>query len=250
MSFKKTCYSVFAGLAIVSASQAEIRDTQDKLISWVETKKTISETEANWLAEKEIITDLVKVLENEKTKLEESIEKLDTSADATDKLRTDLNADKESLLAANETLESVIPELEAKARDLLAKLPKPLIEELDPLIRRLPEAGKKSSLPVSQRLLTVVGILNKVDKFNTGITITSEIRNLGETSMEVKTIYFGLAGAFFASDNGAYTGIGIPAEGGWKWEEDKAIAGSVVDLIDTYEGAREASFVTLPVQTL
>jgi hypothetical protein len=132
----------------------------------------------------------------------------------------------------------------------MSRVPDPLKEELSPLMLRLPEEGKASRLPISQRLLTVVGILNKIDKFNTGITITSEIRSIGDRSVEVKTLYYGLAGAYFASESADYAGTGAPGPDGWVWTENSEIIGDVTDLIMTYEGAREATFVKLPVSTL
>jgi len=239
------CLLITAGIAQASQS---IRDTQDELIAWVETRKTITETEGEWSAEKVIVEDLIKLMEIEKEKLETDIAKLEDSSDATDQLRTELNADRERLLAANKALEEVVPALETSARELLAKLPQPLAEELDPLIRRLPEPDAETRLPVSQRLLTVVGILNKIDKFNTGITTVSEIRNIGEKSVEVDTIYFGLAGAFFVSESAGYAGTGTPGPDGWVWNERPEITGQVVDLIETYEGTREATFVKLPLE--
>ena len=233
-------------LASTGSAQA-IRDTQDSLVTWVDTQKAISATKAEWAAEKQIVSDLISLLQQKKEKLEASIEKLEDSTDATDTLRSELNADREALLAANESLETVLPLLESKIRTLVSKLPDPLVLEIEPLTRRLPEADTKSTLPVSQRLLTVVGILNKVDKFNTGITVTSEIRSIGDQSLEVDA-YLGLAGAYFASESSDYAGLGVP--GGDGWAAGRSIRGDVVDLIKTYEGAREATFVELPIQAL
>ena len=129
------------------------------------------------------------------------IEKLETTSNATDNLRTKLNADKESLLASNKKLTYIMPNLENQVKDLLGKLPIPLLEEINPLILRLPEDSNDTRISISERLLTVVGILNKIDKFNTGITLTSEIRSIGDKSLEVKTLYYGLAGAYFASES-------------------------------------------------
>lgn len=247
MSFMQKFVPILLTLSISSVFASEIRDTQDELITWVETKKAISETKSEWLAEKEIVSDLIELLKIEKEKLASSIEELEASSDATDSLRVELNADKEKLVAATSTLEEFIPELEASVKAILPKLPTPLIEELDPLIRRLPDPEAKTRLPVSQRLLTVVGILNKVDKFNTGITIETAIRNVDNTSAEVTTLYFGLGGAYFSNDSGSYAGYGIPSPDGWEWKEDSAIADKVVELIKSYQGAREAKFVELPV---
>ena len=251
MSLIKNSSLILCLLASISPIQAAtIRDTQDELITWVDTKKAIAETSSEWATEKEIVLDLISLLESQKEKLSAQIESLDDGADATDKLRTELNADREKLLASNKALEAVVPNLESKTRDLIKKLPDPLVEEIAPLVRRLPDPDKQSRLSISQRLLTVVGILNKIDKFNTGITITSEIRNIGENSVEVKTLYYGLAGAYFASESSGYSGTGKPGSDGWIWTENAEISKEVVDLIQTYEGAREATFVTLPVTTL
>ncbi|MEO0509749.1 MAG: DUF3450 family protein [Verrucomicrobiota bacterium] len=236
-----------AGSTLFSSS---ITDTQDELISWVETRKAISETKAEWAAEKQIVSDLIQLLEIEKEKYETGIEELGDSDNATDKLRTELNADKERLLAANEALETFMPDLESKVKSLLSLLPEPLVQELDPLIRRLPEEDAKTRMPVSQRLLTVVGVLNKIDKFNTGITIKSEIRSVGGGSSEVTTLYFGLSGAYFSNDSGSYAGTGTPGPDGWVWTEDSSIANDIVALIKSYEGASEAKFVELPVKAL
>ena len=140
-----------------------------------------------------------------------------------------------------------MPDLEDQIRSLIIKLPAPLLEEIQPLLLRLPEPEKDTRMSISQRLLTVVGTLNKIDKFNTGITLTSEIRSIGDKSLEVKTIYYGLAGAYFASESAGYAGIGSPGEAGWDWEERPEYKKQIINLIDTYEGAREATFVELPV---
>jgi Protein of unknown function (DUF3450). len=247
MSLLQRFVPLAAILSISTVYASEIRDTQDELITWVETKKAIAETQADWLAEKEIVSDLIQLLEIEKEKLTSSIDSLEESSDATDSKRTELNADKEKLVAATDALEEFIPDLEAKVKAILPKLPAPLVEELDPLVRRLPEPDAKTRLPVSQRLLTVVGILNKIDKFNTGITVETAIRSVGDSSAEVTTLYIGLAGAYFANDTGSYAGYGVPGAEGWEWKEDAAIADQVVALIKSYQGAKEAKFVELPV---
>ncbi|MEC8330061.1 MAG: DUF3450 family protein [Verrucomicrobiota bacterium] len=224
-----------------------IRDTQEELTTWVETKKVTSEAKATWESEKVIVADLISLLEQEKEKLITRIAKLEANTDSTDTLRTKLNADKEALLTSTKALELVVPDLENRIRSIIIKLPAPLLEEIQPLLLRLPEPEDDTRMSISQRLLTVVGILNKIDKFNTGITLTSEIRSIGDKSLEVKTLYYGLAGAYFASESAGYAGMGTPSEAGWEWFERPEYKKQILNLIETYEGAREAIFVELPV---
>ena len=194
-----------------------------------------------------IVADLISLLEQEKEKLTARIAKLEANTDSTDTLRTKLNADKEALLTSTKALELVVPDLEDQLRSLIVKLPEPLLEEIQPLLLRLPKPEEDTRMSISQRLLTVVGTLNKIDKFNTGITLTSEIRSIGDKSLEVKTLYYGLAGAYFASESAGYAGIGTPGEAGWEWVERPEYKKQIINLIDTYEGSREATFVELPV---
>ena len=251
MSFRILLHVVLPSLAtittVTSSLATSIRDTQEELTTWVDTKKVIAQTKATWKSEKVIVADLISLLEQEKEKLTTRIEKLEENTNSTDKLRTKLNADKEALITSTKALESVVPDLEDQIRSLIVKLPAPLLEEIQPLMLRLPEANKDTRMSISQRLLTVVGTLNKIDKFNTGITLTSEIRSIGDKSLEVKTLYYGLAGAYFASESAGYAGIGTPGEDGWAWKERPEYKKQIINLIDTYEGAREATFVELPV---
>lgn len=244
---EKVLYVVAVTAVIVTSSATTIRGTQEELIAWVDTKKSIAQAQANWMSEKIIVEDLIRLLELEKEKLSVKIDKLETTSDATDKLRTQLNFDKEALLASTEALESVVPKLESQIKKIVTMMPNPLLEEISPLLLRLPEDGKDTRISLSQRILTVVGTLNKIDKFNSGITVTSEIRTIGSKSLEVKTLYYGLAGAYFASESAGYAGIGVPSDNGWIWSERPELSNEIVNLIETYEGAREATFVKLPV---
>ena len=232
---------------VTSSLGTTIRDTQEELITWVDTKKVTAEAKSIWESEKVIVADLISLLEQEKEKLTARIAKLEANTDSTDTLRTKLNADKEALLTSTKALELVVPDLEDQIRSIIVKLPEPLLEEIQPLLLRLPKPEEDTRMSISQRLLTVVGTLNKIDKFNTGITLTSEIRSIGDKSLEVKTLYYGLAGAYFASESAGYAGIGTPGEAGWEWVERPEYKKQIINLIDTYEGTREATFVELPV---
>ena len=122
-----------------------IRDTQEELITWVDTKKVTAEAKATWESEKVIVADLISLLEQEKEKLTARIAKLESNTDSTDALRTKLNADKEALLTSTKALELVVPDLEDQIRSLIVKLPAPLLEEIQPLLLRLPEPGRAAA---------------------------------------------------------------------------------------------------------
>ena len=49
--------------AITPSLGTTIRDTQEELTTWVETKKVTSEAKATWESEKVIVADLISLLE-------------------------------------------------------------------------------------------------------------------------------------------------------------------------------------------
>ena len=80
MSFRKLLHILLPSLAtittVTSTLATSIRDTQEELTTWVETKKVTAETKATWASEKIIVADLISLLEQEKEKLTARIEKL------------------------------------------------------------------------------------------------------------------------------------------------------------------------------
>ena len=66
----------------------------------------------------------------------------------------------------------------------------------------------------------VVGILSQADKFNTTLTATSESREIeGGKVVEVRTLYWGLATAYYVDASGEYAGIGYTGPDGWEWPQ-------------------------------
>ena len=83
---------------VTSSLGTTIRDTQEELITWVETKKVTAEAKSIWESEKVIVADLISLLEQEKEKLSARIAKLEANTDCNETLRNKLNDDKEDLL--------------------------------------------------------------------------------------------------------------------------------------------------------
>ena len=130
------------------------------LISWVDTRKAIAATEAEWLAEKEIVADLITLLESEKAKLEKD---RGTRRFVGRHRRATCRAQCEPRKAPRDDggAERSRSGIRDRGERLIEKLPAPLVSELSQLITRLPDPDSETRLALSQRLLTVVGILNK-----------------------------------------------------------------------------------------
>jgi hypothetical protein len=231
------------------SAQNQISETRDVLDKWVETRQIVSEERADWKTEKSILGDTVQLLGREMERLEKALADLEASATAADEDRTELAAEKELLTAASAVVESRIGALETQMKSIITRLPDPLIEKIKPLVRRLPDNPEETKLSLGERVQNIVGILSQADKFNTTLTQTSESRDLGNGKVvEVRTLYWGLAMAYYIDASGEYAGIGYPGADGWEWPQIEGKSAEIRRLIDVYEGADDIQFVEVPAR--
>ncbi|HKK18275.1 MAG TPA: DUF3450 family protein [Opitutales bacterium] len=247
---KKTTLYVLALSGIsagVLSAQAKIEATKDTLQEWVETRQIISKEKADWKVEQSIFTDTVALLGSELERLNTELQEMEASATAADEERAKLSEEKEKLSAASSVVEAHIGDLETQMKAVIKTLPEPLVETIKPLIRRLPEDPSDTSMALGERVQNIVGILSQADKFNSTITQTSESREIDEgKTVEVRTLYWGLASAYYVDASGEYAGVGYPTAEGWEWPRVDDAGGAIKRLIDVYEGSEGIQFVTVP----
>jgi hypothetical protein len=225
-------------------------ETRNILQEWVKVKALISEEREEWAVEKAAMTDTISLLGEEKIYLEKQIETREEAAASAVNERTELSVKKESLDAQAEEISELLVSYEESISDLVGYLPDFLQEELSPLIRRLPDEDSMSvdQIGLARRLQTVVGILSQSDKFNSSLSLRSELRQVedGGAERETTTLYFGLAYAVFVDAEGSYAGYGIPGEAGWNWTVDTAAAPAIQQLIAVYKSETPATYVSVP----
>lgn len=234
---------------VTVSADTNLNDTRDVLDKWVETRQIISEERANWRLEKSILGDTVMLLKSELERLNASMEELESSATAADEERATLTEEKEALNAASEVIIEKLAGLETALKRIITTLPEPLVTKLKPLIRRIPEDPGDTKLSLGERVQNLVGILSQTDKFNSTITMTSESREIeGGKIVEVRTLYWGLAMAYYVDQSGTYGGIGYPSAEGWEWPRAEGAGPDIKRLLDVYEGSEEIQFVTVPAK--
>ena len=230
-------------------AENKLQDTRDVLDQWVETKQIISEERADWRLEHSILKDSQSLLNNELARLTQALADLEASATAADEDRTQLAAEKELLKAASSVVEANIGGLETKMKALVNSLPQPLVDKIKPLMRRLPDDPNNTKLSLGERVQNIVGILSQADKFNTTITLSNESREIADGKVvQVTTLYWGLAMAYFVDNSGNYAGIGTPNSDGWEWQEMADAGPKIKQLLDIYEGSQEIKFVSVPAR--
>jgi hypothetical protein len=64
---------------------------------------------------------------------------------------------------------------------------------------------------------------------------------------EVRTVYVGLAQAYFVSPKGD-AGIGRPGDSGWGWSPASEIAPQIEQVVEVLQNKAKPHFVSLPVK--
>jgi septal ring factor EnvC (AmiA/AmiB activator) len=245
---------LFSLTAIVTApsllAKPQIEDTRNVLGEWVETRQIISQERSEWQTEKAILTDTVDLLSNELERLEQQIADLEASATVADEERAELTAQRDALSAGSNAVLQNIGELEIQLREIAAQLPAPLVDKIKPLTRRLPDAPENTKLSLGERVQNVVGILSQAGKFNSTMTLTSETQELDNGKrIQVSTLYWGNAIAYFVDDSGAYAGYGTPGDDGWEWTQLDEAGAAIRELLAVYDGSSDSiKFVEVPAR--
>jgi hypothetical protein len=112
----------------------------------------------------------------------------------------------------------------------------------------MPADSANTKVSLAERYQNVLGILNELTKLNNEVTLVSEIRTLSSGKpAEVKTLYVGLAQAYYVSGSGE-AGLGRPGPTGWQWENAPRLAADILQAIEVLQGKAPPQFVSLPVK--
>lgn len=238
-----------AGPVALTAATPELQETRSTLKEWVEFKKLISEESSEWRVEKEILDESISLLEDEIINLKAAIEAAAADASEADKERVDLTASETALKQASAVVKDQIGDLEAMTLSLVEYLPDSLQQKLIVITQRIPKnrkAGAAASL--STRMMNVIGVLSEIEKFNGAIIVENGIENIGGVNMNVDTIYFGLAVAYYVDGPGETAGYMTPAKDGWAKTQDNSLAVAIASAIAMQEREATPEFVNLPLK--
>lgn len=223
---------------------------REKLSQWVDTRRLISEERSAWKINRELLSERVLLLQDELETVRTSVDEKRAELERTAGKFSELGADNAKLEAALAGMELEIAPLEARVRALLPRLPAPLTtdERFAAIAQRLPNEGSSQSMSLGERYLTVIGLLNELDKWNTGLHLDSEVLTLSDgTSAEVQTMYLGLAQGYYASRDGRFAGRGSGTESGWVWTPADGEASEISRAFAIQSNAEQAAFVALPI---
>jgi hypothetical protein len=218
------------------------------LAKWVETQQLIAAEKRDWQQGREILKARIDLVNGEIAAVEEKLREQRGEGSETLSKKADLDRESATLQDAGRALAGWAADLEQGLRALYPRLPEPLQAKVGPLFSRIPQDPATTTVSLAERFQNVVGILNEVNKFNADITLVSEVRPIAEGKpAEVRTIYVGLAQAYFLSAGGD-AGVGRPTPEGWRWEPARDLAPAVAEAVEILQNKAKPAFVRLPVK--
>ena len=228
--------------------QSPLEDTVSTLQEWVTTEKLISETSAEWEAEKASMENLIAIYNEEVVTLNQLIEDAEKDTSAAEELRNELLEQRDATKKVETKVVQALVAAEIQMKTLEPVLPPPLRQELEQLFKAIPEDPKGSEVAIGQRIQPLVAILTQVQKFNQVVTLVDDFREFeaGRT-VQTETVYFGLGGAFYVDQANENGGIGVPGGNGWEWTADNTLIPAIRSFVDIYRGSQQARYVNLPV---
>ena len=241
-----------SGLAVAASDPVAGSATPDgaraSLAKWVEAQQLIAKEKQDWQQGKQILQSRVEAVNGEIAALSQRLtESRRTAAEANGKKAHDVSQN-DAMQRAGSEMASWVAGLEAGLRTLEARLPEPLLQKVKPLYDRMPADTQATNVSVAERYQNVVGVLNEVGKFNNDITMVTEVRTLSDGKpAEVRTVYVGLAQAYFVSPKGD-AGIGRPAASGWDWSSAREIAPQIDEAVEMLQNKAKPRFVSLSVK--
>lgn len=243
---------LIAGAALaptLRAADAELDETRRAAFEkWIETKRMVSEERADWRTGRQILEDRIQLVRREVDGLREKAGQATNDIAAATKDLVELQKQNDDLKTNAASLADTVAQMEARVQTLLVRTPDPVREKVKPLSARIPKNAADTKVSLAERFQGVLGIVNECAKANGEITVATEIRTLSDgRSAEVKTVYLGLAQAYFVSAKGE-AGIGRPGEQGWQWESANDLAPTITDVIQIMQNKASARFVSLPIR--
>ena len=230
------------------AAKPTLEETRLTLSKWIETQQIISKERNDWQQGKEILQSRIELVGKEVGVLNEKITQSQAAVVESNTKRDQLIAENDLLKSSTSQLANAVTVMEEQVRKLSKLMPEPVAARLLPLLQRIPVDPTNTRVSTAERFQNVLGILTELNKVNSELAVTYEIKTLADgSSSEVQVLYIGLAQAYYISPRGE-GGIGRPTEDGWKWEPAPATSNSILKALEIIQGKETPTFVPLPMK--
>lgn len=235
--------------ALPAARSQDLDRLKQNTDRWIEIRSRTAQEKALWDADKRLLGESIKTLESSRQAVEQRAAHFESEhrrlAEQTEAAQKTM----EGFATANRFLTDHIRAYEERIQTLAQRLPQPLLDQLQPLLAKIPSEAERETVPAPNRLQNVVAIMTLIDEFNNQITLAHTIKTLdnGE-SIEVRVLYWGLAAAYASDGEGSRAWTLQPDANAWRWREADSDAALIKRLFDVYDKRIDPALVALPFQ--
>ncbi len=253
MTTKKALTIIAAGIAIASPaaliSAPDLAKTRSTLQEWVNVRTIISEEESKWKVEEQTLNESIGLLESEIEGLKARVTAKQEEATIAQEKRQELTKKETELKQASAVVKLDISGLEDQVLKMISFFPQTLKDKLSIITVRIPKDEKEAAkLSLSHRVQNIVGILTEIEKFNNMITLEKGMMKIGDSNVQVRTIYVGLARGYYVDGSKQEAGILTPGPNGWVKEERPDLKEAIFKAVQIKDGQQPlAEFVNLPL---
>lgn len=239
--------ALVAGPQETESADETIRLTRDAIDRYHKVRELIGRETAQLAEDKVFLADEIELVTAQIEETRRQIAESETTIAETAKRVEKLETEEKDLEAATASLVEVIPGLEERTKELVKRVPAPAFDITSLARQRLPENPAESDEKLSVRFSAVAGVLTLLDRFNTEVHSTPEIRTLQNgQDARVTSLYIGLSHAFYVNGEGTSAGRGVPSPDGYVWSPLDEAAEAVQRCVQIKNG-KAAEFVQLPI---
>ena len=234
----------FAPAGNISANVAEIDALTER---WIAMEQQRTAIRANWAKRKRIGATQMQLLQAEQRSLRMLLDDAAQSEDEIDRRRSALFREQQELEARDVELRQDLQIIVDQLTVIQKQMPPPLQTLWKDHLAQLGQ----ENLALSERLSTVLVLLEETMDFSKRIALHKSSMTFGDREILVTQIYLGLSHGWYISEDGQRAGSGRALETGWGWHDasddprfDKSLVSETVRVV---EAGRARDLVSLPV---
>ena len=232
---------IFCSGALSAELELNPQHAQQKVVEWLEIKKTIADEKKEFDAQQLSLTNLLDIYRVELDLLEQGISLAGVTL-------SDSDAELESIKKSTDRLRQTRGRLQEKVDDQSLRLLKIINHYPSPLQQHV--AGQKNVLTDSAtklraKILAMVSVVKSTMKFNQVVTYSEEIQAVDGVERQLQVLYLGLGRGYYVSGDTA--GVVEVDSTGWKWIRKDQYLKNISDAIGVYQKTTRPELVKLPI---
>ena len=231
----------------------DIVDVRANLSRTLEYRDQAAKEQSAWDLRRGQLENLVLVAEEERKSLEAAISVVRPMLEDLQSRKLELSASREESQNLADLLRVAGPRLAGKLLDRSRRWPDPLLVAVESQLNSIQsildrDVATLTEQEVDTLIRSTVEALEEALKFQNGIHHSSIIKSLPDgRAAQFETVYLGLGGGFYFSEDLNLSGRIVPRSGGWEWIPQADLTDPIRRFLETLQGERQATWIQLPI---